>query len=143
MKLKKGERFKDYMGNLCFISYIRLDIVKLSFITENPYTEVWDKTDFLEQLKLNKFFPLPPVKIKRDDVTNHLLEYQLNMVGKTIEQAKELEDWYYRWTITTKQAEMFKSYAIPLIRKIFKVNKTTAEKTFAWFDLGYGLRVKD
>lgn len=143
MKLKKGDRFKDYMGNLCFISYIRLDIVKLTFITENSYTEVWDKTDFLDQLKLNKFFPLPQVKIKRDDVTDHLVEYQLNMIGRTVEQAKELDCWHHEWTMTTKQSEMFKSYAIPLIRKIFKVNKTTAEKTFAWFNSGYGLRVKD
>jgi hypothetical protein len=41
------------------------------------------------------------------------------------------------------QHELFKAYAIPLLKKIFKFNKTKAETTFAWFDLQFGLRIKD
>lgn len=143
MNIKKGDKFKDYIGTPCFISYIKGDIVKLSFIEERPHIEVWEKTEFLEQVKLNRFFPQPKEVINRTNITTHLIEYQLNMVGRTIEQARELEDWYHQWTMTTKQYEMFKSYAIPLLRKIFKFNKRRAEETFDWFNLQYGLRIKD
>jgi hypothetical protein len=65
------------------------------------------------------------------------------MVGKTLEDAKKDEMWFHNFTMTTSQHNMFKSYAIPLLRKIFKFNKGKAEQTFQWFDLGYGLRIKD
>jgi hypothetical protein len=143
MKLKKGDRFKDYMGTPCFITYMRGDIVKLSFIEERPHVEVWDKAEFIDEINGNRFFPQPNPVINRTNITEHLLEYQLNMVGKTIEEAKKFDDWYTRWTMTSKQHELFKAYAIPLLKKIFKFNKTKAETTFAWFDLQFGLRIKD
>jgi hypothetical protein len=65
------------------------------------------------------------------------------MVGKTIEDAKKDEMWFHNFTMTSQQHELFKSYAIPLLRKVFKFNKGRAEQTFQWFDLGYGLRIKD
>lgn len=143
MNIKKGDKFKDYIGTPCFISYIKGDIVKLSFIEERPHVEVWDKTEFLEQIKFNKFFPQPKVTVNRTNINDHLIEYQLNMVGKTTEEAYKLEDWFHQWTMTTKQHEMFKSYAIPLVRKIFKCNKGMAEQAFQWFNLNRGLRIKD
>lgn len=143
MNIKKGDKFKDYIGTPCFISYIKGDIIKLSFIEDRPHVEVWDKKEFAEQVKLSRFFPLPKEPINRTNITTHLIEYQLNMVGKTIEQARELEDWYHQWTMTTTQFELFKAYAIPLLRKVFKFNKRNAEETFSWFNLQYGLRLKD
>ena len=65
------------------------------------------------------------------------------MVGKTIADAKKDEQWFTNITMTSKQYELFKAYAIPLLKKVFKFNKGKAESAFAWFDLGYGLRVKD
>ena len=143
MKLSKGDKYKDYIGTPCFISYIKGDIVKLSFIEERPHVEVWDKQEFLEQIKLNRFFPQPKVTINRTNINDHLIEYQLNMVGKTIEDAKKDEMWFHNFTMTSQQHELFKCYAIPLLRKVFKFNKGRAEQTFQWFDLGYGLRIKD
>jgi hypothetical protein len=143
MKLQKGDRFKDYIGNLCFISYIRGDVVKLTFIAEKSYVEVWDKEEFISEINGNRFFPQPKEPVNRLNVQDHLIEYQLNMVGKTIEDAKKDELWYYNITMTSKQFEVFKSYAIPLLRKIFKFNKRKAEQTFDWFNLSYGLRIKD
>lgn len=143
MNIKKGDKFKDYIGTPCFISYIKGDIIKLSFIEERPHVEVWDKKEFLAELGHSRFFPLPKEHINRTNITTHLIEYQLNMVGKTIEQARDLEDWYHQWTMTTTQFELFKAYAIPLLRKVFKFNKRKAEDTFSWFYLQYGLRIKD
>lgn len=143
MKLQKGDRFKDYMGTPCFISYIRLDIVKLTFICDSPYTEVWDKKEFISEVNGNRFFPQPKPVVNRRNIVDHLIEYELNMIGKTTEDAKKYDDWYTRWTMTSKQQELFKAYAIPLLKKVFKYRKEKAEASYAWFDLGWGLRIKD
>mgnify|MGYP002263597127 CR=1 FL=1 len=36
-----------------------------------------------------------------------------------------------------------KAMGIPLIKKIFKCNKRRAEQTFDWFNLQFGLRIKN
>ena len=82
-------------------------------------------------------------KITRENIAEHLVEYQLEMIGKTIKEVKEDEFWFSNNTITSEQHEEFKKYAIPLLKKVFKYNKSKAEKTFDWFNLQYGLRIKD
>lgn len=82
-------------------------------------------------------------KITRDNITKHLIEYQLKIIGKTYEEAMITENWFSKWTITKTQYDEFKKYAIPLLKKVFKFNKTKALKTFDWFDLYYGLKVKN
>jgi hypothetical protein len=42
--------------------------------------------------------------------------------------------------MTPEQRDKFRGYAIPLIKKVFRMNKKKAEQTFAWFDLCYGLK---
>jgi len=81
--------------------------------------------------------------INRLNVADHLLDYQLDMVGKTRAEALKDDMWYFNWTITTEQHEQFKAYAVPLLKKVFKCNRTKAEDTFNWFDLQFGLRIKD
>lgn len=143
MKLKKGDRFKNYVGRLCFISYIRLDIVKLTYIGPLSEVEVWDKVEFINSVNLKKFVQQEQIKIDRTNITDHLIEYQLNMIGKTIPDAQKLDDWYHQFTLTQKQHDLFKGYAIPLLKKVFKCSKTKAEQTFEWFNLNFGLRIKN
>jgi len=81
-------------------------------------------------------------KLTRENISEHLIEYQLKMIGKTINEIKEDEEWYFNNTMTEEQHEEFKRYAIPLLKKIFKFNKSKAESTFNWFNLQFGLRVK-
>ena len=81
--------------------------------------------------------------INRTNVADHLLEYQLAMIGKTIEEARKDDMWYFNWTMTTAQHEEFKKYAIPLLKKVFKFNTRKAQQTFDWFNLQFGLRIKD
>jgi len=80
-------------------------------------------------------------KVNRTNITDHLIEYQLKMVGKTVDEIKEDELWYNNNTMTEEQHEEFKRYAIPLLKKIFKFNKSKAESTFGWFDLQFGLKI--
>ena len=70
MNIKKGDKFKDYMGTPCFISYIKGDIVKLSFIEERPHMETWDKAEFLDEIRGNRFFPQPKEPINRTNITS-------------------------------------------------------------------------
>jgi hypothetical protein len=82
------------------------------------------------------------MKINRTNISDHLVEYQLNMVGKTIKDTESDDLWYFNWTMTPEQHEKFKAYAISLLKKTFKFNKAKAESTFGWFDLQFGLRIK-
>jgi hypothetical protein len=81
-------------------------------------------------------------KVNRANITRHLIEYQLDMVGKRMVDTLDDDMWYFNWTMTPEQHEKFKHYAIPLLKKIFKFNKAKAEDTFSWFDLQFGLRIK-
>lgn len=81
--------------------------------------------------------------INRTNIADHLIRYQLEMVGKTFEEAQEDDMWFFNWTMTSQQQEEFKRYAIPLIKKVFRCNKSKAEATFGWFLLEFGLRIKD
>jgi len=81
--------------------------------------------------------------INRTNIADHLIRYQLEMIGKTIEEAQNDDMWFFNWTMTQEQADKFKAYAIPLIKKVFKCNKSRAEHTFSWFNLEFGLRVID
>ncbi len=82
-------------------------------------------------------------KVTRENLAEHLLKYQLDMVGKNFDDAMSTENWYTLWTMTTEEHQAFKRYAIPLIKKTLKCNKGKAESTFAFFDLQFGLRVSD
>ena len=81
--------------------------------------------------------------INRTNITTHLVEYQLKMVGKTISEVESDEFWYSNNTLTPEEHKQFKAYAIPLLKKVFKFNKKKAENTFSWFDMQFGLRIND
>jgi hypothetical protein len=82
-------------------------------------------------------------KINRENIGEHLVDYQLEMVGKSIQEAHMTKEWYSKWTMTEEQHEAFKAYALPLIKKVFKCRKERAESTFQWWDLQFGLRIKN
>lgn len=79
--------------------------------------------------------------IKRENMAEHLVEYQLHMVGKTMDDARIDPMWYYNITMTQSQFLEFRKYALFQIKKTFKCNKKKAEQTLEWFNLQFGLRV--
>jgi hypothetical protein len=81
-------------------------------------------------------------RVNRTNISEHLVEYQLKMIGKTFSDVEGDEKWYTNNTMTEEQHQEFKRYAIPLLKKIFKFNKARAEETFGWFILQFGLRIK-
>lgn len=80
-------------------------------------------------------------KINRLNVGEHLLEYQLNLIGKTKMDAIMDETWIVGWSLTPDQYTQFKAYAIPLLKKVFKCNTNKAKDTFEWFMMQFGLQV--
>lgn len=82
-------------------------------------------------------------KVTRENCARHLVEKELDMVGKNMLSTLDDMEWYSNITMTKVQHEEFRKYSIELIKKIFKVNRKKAEEIFNWFDFAYGLRVKD
>ena len=81
-------------------------------------------------------------KVTRENCARHLVEKELEMVGKTMMDTLDDMEWYSNITMTRVQHEEFRLYSIKLIKKIFKVNSAKAIEIFNWFDLMYGLRIK-
>lgn len=138
MKPKRGERYLNYIGEYCIIKSVYKDIIKIQICGYKSRTEPWRLKDFLK--RSNNFRKIPYPKINRTNVARHLLEYQLNMTGRTTAATEIVPDWFEKWTITKIEYEFFKSYAIPLLKKTFKINTTKANQTFEWFDLQFGLK---
>ena len=82
-------------------------------------------------------------KVTRETIQSHLLSYQLHLVKKTQLDIMSDDKWRFNWTITWEQYNQFRGYAIPLLKKIFRYNKTKAENTFDWFYQNFGLRIKE
>lgn len=87
--------------------------------------------------------PVPEERINRTNISEHLVKYELKMVGKTLVDTLDNDKWFFDFTMTTEQEIEFRNYTIPLLKKVFRCNKGRAEKAFAWFHLQYGLRVKN
>ena len=80
-------------------------------------------------------------EITRENISDHLIRYQLELVGKTWEDAEADEQWFYNITMTQDQFDEFMKYALPLVKKVFRCNKLRAQKTMDWFNLQFGLRI--
>lgn len=81
--------------------------------------------------------------INRINITKHLIEYELEMVGKTLVDTISDDNWHFNFTMTLNQYVQYKSYVIPLLKKTFKCNKRKAESIFKWYWKNFGLRIKN
>lgn len=147
-QIKKGDRYTNHLGKICIVKSVYGNILKLQIIDDDDgddgnnneyYSETWTIEDFT---KNKSFFKIPMPKIDRTNISKYLLEYQLNMVGKTLHQSKSTPNWINTWTITPEEFKFFEMYAIPLLKKTFKINTTKAREIFDWFNLQFGLKIK-
>lgn len=81
------------------------------------------------------------MKVTRSNIAEHLVEYQLSLIGKTVQDAVKTHEWKTQWNFTQEDYDKFKAYSIPLIKKTFKCNRKKAESTFDWFYLNFGLKI--
>jgi len=80
-------------------------------------------------------------KITRENFAEHLAKYQLEMVGKTWEDALADQWWFSNITMTHEQFDEFMKYALPLAKKVYRCNKGKAQRLLDWFNLQFGLRI--
>ena len=73
----------------------------------------------------------------------HLIEYQLDIVGKRLVDTLDDDKWYFNWTMTSEQRIEFNKYAIKTMKKVFKFNTSKAKENTNWFNNQFGLRIKD
>lgn len=70
--------------------------------------------------------------------------FQFAELPHTYEDIKNVENWFTKYTMTTKQYELWKNWFIKVsIEGSFSFNKVVAERDFEWFNLGYGLVIDD
>ena len=82
------------------------------------------------------------MKITRENIGEHLLEYQLSLIGKTVQNALNNDKWLQEWDIDQEIFDEFTKYAITLLKKTFRYNTNRAKKTFDFFNLQFGLKIK-
>lgn len=80
-------------------------------------------------------------KPTRENIAMHLVEMQMNMIGKTFEDAETNQNWFHDYTMTSEQFLEFRNKAVALIKKVYRCNKATAAKNFDWWNLNWGLRI--
>ena len=83
------------------------------------------------------------MKINRMNIGQHLLEYELQLIGKTIKEMVMDDRWRFNFTITNEQLWEFRKYSISVLQKVFKFNKKKAEDNFAWWWKMFGVRIKN
>lgn len=139
--IKLGDRYTNHLGELCIVKFIFKDTINLQVLGDKSRTEGWFLEDFIKQDNILK---IPSPKIDRTNIAKYLLEYQLNMTGKTYFEAKRTENWLNTWTISEEEYFFFRVYAIALIKKIFRINTKKAKGILKWFNMQFGLkRVKN
>lgn len=82
-------------------------------------------------------------KVTRKNIGAHLFDYQLDIIGKGRVDIIDDDKWRFNNTLTLKQYNEFKDYAIKLLQKTFKYRKQKAVDTFEWWWMRFGLRIKN
>jgi aminoglycoside/choline kinase family phosphotransferase len=83
------------------------------------------------------------MKDKKDEIATQILNKQLSYFNKTIDDVKNVENWYETEEFTQEQFEEWKNFSINLIVKKLKCNKDYAKKQFSWINLMWGFKVKE
>lgn len=81
----------------------------------------------------------------------NLNEVLINKMFEIIESSETYENllktnnetWYQDYTWNKEQEEVFKEFAQPLIKKLYKLTKERTEANYYWFLLQYGLKRND
>jgi len=139
-RIEKAYRYFDLKGTTYVVVYSKKDVIKLMPIKKNSIIEVWEKSEFIERIKTLNFIHIPQPPINRINVSEHLLEYQFNIIGKTMVNTVTEPNWKNEWEMNEKQKEMFKSYSLRLLKKIFRFNTSKARETYEFFENNFGLQ---
>ena len=82
------------------------------------------KDEIIVEAMINKMFELAGHQVTFEDIK-----------GRT-------DNWYQQWTMTEEQNKEWREWGISYLKKQKRLYKAYAEKQMAWFDLMYGLKIK-
>ena len=139
MNLKQGSRYLDIYNVLHVIVYSKPYMIRMMPIVDNAIAITWNKDEFLFQVKTLKYVYLPTPKINRDNVSEYLFEFQLNLIGKTMADILKEDDWKNLWKLTKREKEIFESCAIAVLKKVYRFNTSKARKSLGFFETEFGL----
>jgi hypothetical protein len=77
---------------------------------------------------------------QREEINRKLVSMQMEMIGKTYQDAMDTPEFWRVYTLTTEQTLEWRKLALTLIQKTFKCNKKKAELIRGMFELNLGLR---
>lgn len=138
--IRRGARYFDLNGVIHVVIYSRKDLVKLMPIKKDAIVDVWEAEDFKNQIHLLKFTQIPHPPINRINVSEHLMEFQFNILGKTMADTIHEPNWKTEWKLNSKQKTLFKSYATGILKKVFRFNTSKARETLQFFESNFGLK---
>lgn len=81
-------------------------------------------------------------KNSKENVFKELINKQLEPHNKTIDDVKDEDEWYLKYTTTKEKEKEFIEWGKDLIKKKLKINEQRAQKEMSWFILGYGLKTE-
>jgi hypothetical protein len=125
------------------IIYSKPDMIKMMPLKKDSMIDVWDKNEFKNQVTSLKFTHVPHPPINRQNVSEHLLEFQFNILGKTMVDTINEVDWKKEWKLNIKQKALFKSYATEILKKVFRFNASKARETYEFFNTEFGLQASN
>jgi hypothetical protein len=137
----RGSRYFDLSGLIHVIIYSGRGIVKLMPLKKNAMVEVWEVEEFYRQIDLLKLTHIQHPPITRINVSEHLMEFQFNILGKTMADTIHETSWKNEWKLTESQKKLFKSYATGVLKKVFRFNTSKARETYNFFNENFGLSV--
>ena len=62
---------------------------------------------------------------------------------KRYNDLKHIPNWYTKYTMTSAEQERLGKWYVKKAMRRMKVSPNQADRMWQWFNLGYGLRVKD
>lgn len=83
------------------------------------------------------------IKLTKQEFALVAIHQQLEIAGVDKSVLHEDKEWFSNNTMSSEQHQHWKQWFIQQYRLNFKSSKKEAEREFSWFDLGYGLRVKE
>lgn len=86
------------------------------------------------------------MKIKKDHLKK-IIDKQFNIANLDLKYQDVVDDkipeWYSKYSYSTKDNEKWKKWLIEYLRKELKYTRDRAYVESEWYNLCYGLRIKD
>lgn len=142
MNLLTGDNFINQKGEECLLVYANKELVRLQVLSSPSYLQVYPRDEFVSLIDRLLIIKLKRKPLTRENLPRHLGEFQLALAGKRpidmIIEGKQFDDY----EIKKEEYEIFRVYAIAMMKKVHKCNRKIAEENFYFFYHRFGLRIK-